>query len=73
MANLSSSMKITLKCPKCSHTFQKTLAQLKPNAKIPCPTCGTTFVVKGDGFQSAGKSLDEFSKSLSKLGTKHKR
>lgn len=72
MASLSSTTKIPVKCPKCGHTTKKPLSELKPQATFTC-ACGTTITVNGDGFESAGKSLDDLQKTIAKLGRSLKR
>lgn len=65
--NLSASIEIPIKCPKCGHTIKKRLSELQRKQDIAC-RCGVTFKVDPSGFQSAGKSLDDFQKALAKLG-----
>lgn len=63
MKKLSREMKFDLKCPKCGRAHKTSFADLKPGTEIPCE-CGTTIRIGNDGFQSAGKALDDFQKSL---------
>ena len=61
---------IDIKCPKCGHKLKKRLSQLKANTDHPCPVCGTTLRIEGDGFQSTGKSLSDAEKAIKNLGRK---
>ena len=70
MSKLSTQLQAPIKCAKCGHLFKKSLAELKPDAAFPCPGCGTTIRISGDGAQTMGKNFDEVQKAFSKLGRK---
>jgi len=72
MAKASAGLKVTLKCKNCGRTLEKGLTELKANSEFRCE-CGTTFVIQGDGFQSAGKAVDAFQKSIADLSRKLRR
>jgi DNA-directed RNA polymerase subunit N (RpoN/RPB10) len=67
MATLSSEMKVPVKCDSCGRTMQKRFSEMNRNAELTCK-CGATFRISGDDFQRAGKALDDFQKSIAKLG-----
>ena len=66
---MSSSMEVTVQCPKCAKTLKKSLRDLRDKSEFSC-TCGQSISVKGRGFTDAQNALDDFKKSVSKLSTK---
>ena len=64
--NLNGILLIT--CPGCQNIIKQKLKDLDPGSAVTC-TCKTSFNISDDGFRSAQRSLDDFKKTLRKLGT----
>jgi endogenous inhibitor of DNA gyrase (YacG/DUF329 family) len=63
---------ITIPCPNCGEKIDETIGRLKQDPKIPCPGCGKILAIDAEQFRqgekSAEKSLDDFRRTLRKLG-----
>lgn len=63
---------LDIPCPGCGKKIHETVGRLKSNPKLTCPGCGASVEVNTDkffeGIKGAEKSLDDFGRSLSKLG-----
>lgn len=68
MPTISEEIKFPLKCPKCGHQFEESVARLKQQTELPCPVCGHEFE-HGDQV-SAGdtlNSVDQISRAWDKI------
>lgn len=70
MAGSSISAQGQIKCPKCGHSLNKSLTELKANAHFACPHCGAAIKIQGRGFESAGRGLQNLAKAAARLGRK---
>lgn len=66
------SQAIMLTCPGCKKKFDEKIGRLKNNPTIICPGCKNGITINANelrrGIQSVQKSLDDFARSLAKLG-----
>jgi len=63
---------VSIPCPHCSKKFDEKIGRLKRDPKLTCPACRETFTVNAEklraGIKSVQKTLDDFTRKLSKLG-----
>jgi len=57
MGRLTDEMTVPIKCPKCGHETEQSLAWLKDDPTLVCPSCGECF--KFDGASEIGDAADE--------------
>ena len=59
---------IAFPCPKCKHEIKETVARLKQDPTITCPSCNVSINVKADNFrremEKAEKAIDDFLRGL---------
>ncbi len=58
---------LVIKCPECRKKTKKKLKLLRAGSEVKC-LCGYIIQVSGNELKSAQKSLDDFKRSLEKLG-----
>jgi transposase-like protein len=69
MAHLVDEMTAPIKCPKCGHETEQSIARLKNDPEIICPSCGQKFKIESGG--TTGKvadKLDEIDRLIDKIG-----
>lgn len=64
---LARDMTIPIQCPQCRRKIAKRLNELKAHRQFTC-TCGASFHVANRDFEQAGRAIQDFEKSLAKLG-----
>jgi hypothetical protein len=69
MARLVDEMTVPIKCPKCGHETEQSLARLKDDPILICPSCGDTFKIESSGTMGkVADELDEIDRLIDKIG-----
>jgi hypothetical protein len=55
-------------CPGCGKKFKQKIKEMVPGRSRTCPHCRVNIEFSGDDARKAQKALDDFQKSLKKLG-----
>jgi DNA-directed RNA polymerase subunit RPC12/RpoP len=61
-------LEIPMECPKCHRKLKFQARSLTAGSSRSCPGCGTSIVIKGDGFKKTQDALDDLKQTLGKLG-----
>ncbi len=63
---------VSIPCPGCGEKIEETLGRLKDDAHLVCTSCGQKVFVDAEKFRAgiaaAEKAMDEFRRTLGKLG-----
>lgn len=62
-------LEMEIACPNCKRKHKRRMDQLKKGSHIKCP-CGADITIGDDGFTKSQKAMDDFQKSLKKMGFK---
>ena len=57
-----------LQCPNCHHSVQIKVKEMVPGRTKNCPFCGTQFNFTGDDGRKVQRALDDFNRTLKRLG-----
>lgn len=56
--SIKENAKGNVECPKCSQTFQETVARLERDPSVTCPTCGHVFAVSREVIAATVAALE---------------
>jgi transcription elongation factor Elf1 len=68
MPRLADEMKILIKCPKCGHETEHSIAGLKDDPVLVCLSCGERFRVESKGtMRETADKLDDLDRAWDKV------
>jgi predicted nucleic acid-binding Zn ribbon protein len=68
MLKISDEITVLLECPECTHHFEQSLAMLKDDPIIACPSCDKSFKVESKGtVRNITDQMDEIDRLFDKI------